>query len=490
MINRRTAIKTSAAFGSLTFFARVNGLQAIAQTTPPLRRSLQGMDLDDPVLVTLREFVTMMKNPSRAGTPVSWISFSEIHGDANGFNLCPHGNWYFLPWHRGYVRSYEIAARALTGDTGFAMPYWDWTAQPDFPAAFGDPTFNGVENPLFVPGRAMTTGDRMDEAVTGQAVMDSIYDKQTLEEFGSSRARGQNNTDPTWITARGTQGELEANPHNNVHCDVMGPFMCSGASPRDPIFQMHHCNIDRIWAVWIEQGRADSDNPMWLDMELTDNFIAPDGNLYSHFIRDLLEIEPLGYTYGLGAPTTPTPYDPGRNLYLAQLYGAELGMAANVNERVVNASGLQARPDEPLAVALPTMGINIEKAVSPDASMALELAGLAQQTVYAFIRKLDPENGETTRLRVFVNAPEANADTQTAGNPHYVTTIGFFGPNGTHGDMDMRPNVAVDLTPALRQLSAQAPIGDDVVIQLVPVNGAGEGKAAPVGLMEVELALV
>ncbi len=180
MFARRSFLKSTAALGMTTFAGTLPGLRAAAQATLPLRRSLKDMDLDDPVLVTLREFVAMMSDPARAADPVNWLRFSEIHGSAAGFNLCPHGNWYFLPWHRGYIRSYEVAARALTGDAEFAMPFWDWTAQPDFPAAFGDATFDGNPNPLFVPGRAMTTGDAMSAGVTGQAVMDSIFRQAEL----------------------------------------------------------------------------------------------------------------------------------------------------------------------------------------------------------------------------------------------------------------------------------------------------------------------
>ncbi len=267
--------------------------------------------------------------------------------------------------------------------------------------------------------------------------------------------------------------------------------MCSGASPLDPIFQMHHANIDHIWAVWVAQGRLNSTDTMWLDMPFTDNFIDPTGTIYTDVVKDLLEVEPLGYTYGLGVPTTPPSQDPGRDLYLAQLYGAPLGLTASVSSRMIETVDKQALPDAPLNVALPTASMNITRAVSRDTSMALEMAGQSRQSVYAFIRKLDPVEEATTRLRVFVNEPEANAETETAGNPHYVTTIGFFGPSGMHGDMDMRPSVAVELTSALRQLSESGMLtSDDISIQLVPVKGASDAAPAPVGLVEIELAVV
>ena len=52
-------------------------------------------------------------------------------------------------------------------------------------------------------------------------------------------------------------GELELQPHGVVHNAVGGPtgwmsyFTCAA---RDPVFWMHHANIDRLWQVWLNQG--------------------------------------------------------------------------------------------------------------------------------------------------------------------------------------------------------------------------------------------
>ena len=87
------------------------------------------MAQNDPILQTWRDGVRLLK---AASGNVSWANFAAIHGDANSFNLCPHGNWYFLPWHRAYLLSYERAVRQLTGNNDFALPYWDWTpGSPD-----------------------------------------------------------------------------------------------------------------------------------------------------------------------------------------------------------------------------------------------------------------------------------------------------------------------------------------------------------------------
>src|ERR1041384_5411616 len=138
MMTRRTLLQAAA--GAATVFAgTVPGLRALAAPGLRARRAVPPMALDDPDLDTYREFVRLMR--SKAPTePVSWVGFANQHGNAESFKYCPHGDWYFLPWHRGFVEMYETAAAALTHNPKFAMPYWDWTVQRDYPEAFSPST--------------------------------------------------------------------------------------------------------------------------------------------------------------------------------------------------------------------------------------------------------------------------------------------------------------------------------------------------------------
>lgn len=57
-----------------------------------------------------------------------------------------------------------------------------------------------------------------------------------------------------WNHVEGTLGTLERTPHNNVH-DEVGGFMAAFATAGlDPVFWLHHANIDRLWEVWLGQG--------------------------------------------------------------------------------------------------------------------------------------------------------------------------------------------------------------------------------------------
>jgi tyrosinase len=306
MISRRNILLQGGAIGAGIIAASVPGVVALAQGAPKLRRSLHGMAPDDPILQTWRDGVRLLK---AASGNISWASFAGIHGDDNGFNLCPHGDWYFLPWHRAFILMYERAVRQLTGNNDFAMPYWDWTSDQSIPAAFEDPTFNGQPNPLFESQRDASPTDSLPDSVVGQGIINQILTQSPFETFGTSRPTDpqgvvQNNLDQSWINCEmcGVKGTLEATPHDLVH-GFVGGLMGDSRSARDPLFMMHHCNIDRIWWMWNQGGQVDSPDPLWTDMTFQNNFFNPDGTPYSPKVTDLLSPEPLGYTY----VQTPAP---------------------------------------------------------------------------------------------------------------------------------------------------------------------------------------
>ena len=70
--------------------------------------------------------------------PLNWYRHAIIHTLD-----CPHGNWWFLPWHRAYLGWFERTCRELSGDPEFALPYWDWTTTPRVPPIM----FDGVLDP-------------------------------------------------------------------------------------------------------------------------------------------------------------------------------------------------------------------------------------------------------------------------------------------------------------------------------------------------------
>ena len=254
---------------------------------------------NDPILQTWRDGVRLLK---AATGDVSWARFAAIHGNAMPASVCvPHGNWYFLPWHRAYMLMYERAVRQLTGNNDFALPYWDWTAgSADAAGVRRSQTFNGQPNPLFESQREATPTDSLPDSIVGPGGHQPGFCRSRRSRPSVPAAR----TGRTMSTSHGSIANSAASREHsratriiNVHNFVGG--IMGGVRVRrcDPIFMMHHCNIDRIWWLWNQGGGSDSSDPLWSGMTFQNNFFNPDGTPYSPKVSDLLIPEPLGYTY-------------------------------------------------------------------------------------------------------------------------------------------------------------------------------------------------
>ena len=259
--------------------------------------------------------------------PRNWYRYTLIHTLD-----CPHGNWWFLPWHRGYVGWFEQICRELSGDPEFSLPYWDWTKEPRVPKAMFDEVLD-PNNSAFVASAAdfkaqykdpiaqatyWATIKNQDGSITPSPQYNQLLNRSIRFPddlwfdiidnpggamfFGAGHARGLSAAQPdltkpsvppdqqsvliavsisTILDALAPRdfisfgsppalihssasgfGVLENQPHNLVHNCVggayngAGGFMQAFMSPTDPIFYLHHANMDRLWDVWTRKQLA------------------------------------------------------------------------------------------------------------------------------------------------------------------------------------------------------------------------------------------
>ena len=354
--------------------------------------------------------------------------------------------------------------RQLTGFNDFALPYWDWTANRQIPPAFVDPTFAGNPNSLLKSQRDASSTDLLADNIVGQAIINQILTDAPFEVFGTSRPAGQNDLSQSWIVCEfcGTSGLLEGTPHNQVH-NFVGGIMGQGNSALDPIFMMHHCNIDRIWWMWNQGGGVNSPDPLWTDMTFQDNFFNPDGTPYSPKVSDLRDPEPLGYTYGTVPPIPPYPTQPP---VVVSQYDKLRSIYATPNLTEVKAAGIATFVAQNTQAATPAKYLEVPLEVAVDALKAVanrrlpssgivtlsldkarELAATGPRA-YAFLRDVDYAQPENTEYRVFINCDYLSPETPVTDR-HYVGAFGFFGRGGHAGKESKRPTVALDLTSAI-----------------------------------------
>jgi tyrosinase len=76
--------------------------------------------------------------------------------------------------------------------------------------------------------------------------------------------------------------------HNHGHAWIGGIMNNTSTSPTDPIFWMHHAEVDRLWEIWRQTNPAPA--PPLVD---TDRIMDPWAESYD----DLLDIAALGYAH-------------------------------------------------------------------------------------------------------------------------------------------------------------------------------------------------
>jgi tyrosinase len=136
-----------------------------------------------------------------------------------------------------------LSASAGNCRADFALPYWDWTLDRRFPGAFAAGDRN--TNPLHHPRPGVARGLRLTGDMVGPEVISRVLNSPDFEAFGNTRPRGQDSAAVRWQRRPGSATELEFNPHNSVHQAIGGNMAVIALSARDPIFFLHHANVDR-----------------------------------------------------------------------------------------------------------------------------------------------------------------------------------------------------------------------------------------------------
>jgi tyrosinase len=458
-----------AAAGSLT--APRTGASGGGQpATARVRKEVNSLTPDE--VTAYRTAVKVLRERGSAD-PKGWRAQALIH---NGY--CPHGNWFFLPWHRAYLYYFEELCRQAIGpDSTFALPYWDWTNNPYLP-----PAFWGVGDPLSDPSREIDPNDPIPPEFVGPTVINNILAITDFETFASGKALTQRPFTPPF----GFTGQLEGVPHNNVHTQI-GGNMATFMSPLDPIFWLHHANIDRLWTEWdrLHPGAGPAD-PDWLDFELN-TFTDTAGTEVRRKVSELLTTYQLGYRYDTQPAEAPT------------LVKALKKGGPTVREGFTAAV-------QPAALATSVSPLSERVALAAPLREHLTAAARAErraQTIQLIVRDVPVPENQRFRVRVFLNCKEPNARTPV-GDPTYVGTFSFFDPPHDHpapagkghgGGKEAQAAPATrsfvfDISEVVRRLDRAGlyRAEDDLKVSLVPVPlRRAESLLAPVKPGKIEI---
>ena len=172
-----------------------------------------------------------------------------------------HGNPRFLPWHRIYLLRMEELLMMV--DPTVCIPYWKSSEEQAFPAwLLGfTPTVNLAGGP-----HTVTRNIGAFATLPNAAAVAAVMTNATFNAFAPA---------------------LEG-VHNSGHVWVGGSMGIIPTAPCDPIFWMHHAEIDRIWAAW-QTTHAGQNPPLAGAAAIMDPWTESE--------TDTRDIAALGYAY-------------------------------------------------------------------------------------------------------------------------------------------------------------------------------------------------
>jgi tyrosinase len=492
-----------------------------------------GGDWADPILWYARG-VAAMKARALA-EPTAWRFYGGIHGFDRGmwqqlgyfsssdklpssadqkryWKQCQHGSWYFLPWHRGYLLAFEANIRAavvkLGGPPDWALPYWNYfkADEQNLPPAFASPDWPDGKgnNPLFVPQRYGPNNDGNVFIPLDQVNLDAMADPD-FTGVASGGDPGFGGVDTGFSHGGPTHGALESQPHDMVHVLVGGgdpnnpqlPGLMSDPDTAglDPIFYLHHGNIDRLWQVWRQNPPTDVDPPEanWRKGPANTggrifSMPMPDGKAWDYIPDDMVDLAKLGYTYDDLSPAVAAAEPASRALALGASPAAALkgvGVARGKNVELLGAN------EEPLQItgSGTRTSVQLDSGVRRKVAASLSVTGETAEPDRVYLN-LENVRGlaDATAIQVYIGLPE---NAKPADHPENLCgTVALFGvrkasiADEEHAGQGL--NFVLDITDIVDKLHMKNALDTDSLdVRIVPVKPVPDEAQITIGRVSI-----
>ncbi|CZR60853.1 related to monophenol monooxygenase precursor (tyrosinase precursor) [Phialocephala subalpina] len=235
------------------------------------------------------------------GRPYYSWNYAPQGNGAPTTGYCTHGSVLFLSWHRPYLALYEQVIASFAQDVvktypasmqatwqiaadQLRIPFWDWASNYTLPDIAEQSTtqimnssgkYQTVNNPLYqykfqnMPMNAQyfptTDSDgwlaKYPQTMRGVSVQGgpsnpglsnyymAYYKFKSATWYALTRSAGLFNN----FSTTAYSGTSLESVHNNVHVAIganAGHMSLLAYAAYDPIFWLHHANVDRLYAIW------------------------------------------------------------------------------------------------------------------------------------------------------------------------------------------------------------------------------------------------
>jgi hypothetical protein len=196
-----------------------------------------------------------------------------------GWATCTHkegSELHFLIWHRIYISHLEAIVRKISGKADFALPYWNYINKDEriMPAKFRE-----ENNGLYSAARlySLNKGQRIEDFMDKFLDVEDLMEERVYSEFNETIDGAPHGVMHGYIGGGFEKGKTMWNPifQNDKNYGLMNQVESAGF---DPIFWMHHSNIDRLWQQW--ENSPNGSRPELRELEAKPwpyHFFTPNG---------------------------------------------------------------------------------------------------------------------------------------------------------------------------------------------------------------------
>jgi len=227
--------------------------EMIAPQAVMVRRNVNSLSAAD--IASIKTGIAAMK-ALPVTNKTSWQYQAAIHGtlltnNLPSWNSCTHGSQFFLAWHRMYLYFFERILRAKSGNPNLTLPYWNYQTNPVLHAAY----------------RANTPGNVLFDTRAASINAGGSLPNAPMVSIATALTAAVN------INYFSFNSALEG-PHGALHGTIGGNMSSINRAALDPVFWLHHTNIDRLWEQWLRQcgGRSNptaAANSPWMNKSYT-----------------------------------------------------------------------------------------------------------------------------------------------------------------------------------------------------------------------------
>jgi tyrosinase len=374
---------------------------------------------------------------------------------------------------------------------------------------------DGSDNPLRVDRRfgSGTTPIQIDPAfVSLSALEDDVFpggDGDIPPGFGGPETVFHHGPESDT-----TNGSLESLPHNVIHGAIGG--VRPGTNPNDwrnfglmsmpitaaldPIFWLHHANIDRLWSVWLRdtEPHQNPNTATWLDGPADRQFVMPrSGGEWTFIARDVLDTTapPLDYRYEdeaapmidrrvvrrldrLGVPVPAAGARAREEAVVSPRNSPKLIGASDGAVQIAGATGAAVRLDPSATRSLRS---NLARVPSAEARARAEPA-----RVFLKLEGIR-STSDAAIYHVYIDLPP-NADPAEHAD-RFAGTVSLFGvsaasdPDGPTAGSGI--NQVLEITEIVDALYLSGDALERLDVQFVPATPAGTGANVSIGRLSV-----